>query len=273
MVIYMVSDFRYFEAIAERALAGRDNRRAIEARVRRQIERERIAAGVTAPPVDLQRMSRHLGVKEIRCVPLAMNGRIVEDDGVVVEINEKLSPFLRKVTLAHELSHIVLEPGRVNRTRQRSGIEDGRFARGSTEIEALCDLAARQLLLPARWLLQRIGEASPSIGLARAVGEESACDLGFVLMRLIEMGASHCRLLWWSRVGTGFCATQSYPRTDEVFLARLTPAGGDVSLLRDCEDGTRGVLTLRAGEEETRYRAECVAIGDEKVLSLLIFKE
>src|SRR5213594_880851 len=101
----MTFDARYYRARVERLLERRSKKAALRSDMMRRVQRQKLAAGAAKLPKDLEKLSQHLGIREIRCVPLSMNGRLFRSDrGLVIEVNERLDDFRGRQTIAHELA-------------------------------------------------------------------------------------------------------------------------------------------------------------------------
>lgn len=107
-------------------------------------------AGIAAPPVDVERLARHLGVARI--VTTSLDGEIGNlrwlNSDLVISASRDASPARRRFTIAHEIAHLVLTDPRFDfrAVREKEGLgSDERF----------CDRLAESLLMPARWVLER----------------------------------------------------------------------------------------------------------------------
>lgn len=271
----MSRDLRYFEAIAEKAQERRSKRKANEAEVLRRIRRVKIAAGVDLPPTDLNKLARHIGISDIRNVPLAMKGRLIlKDNSFKIEINNNLSDFEKRYTVAHELAHLIVEEKSLNEHSfiRKNGKEQS--SRPYLLTENLCDLGAEEILLPCKWLQNRIRDQGPSLEIIEQISKEISCDLSFVAIQLIKLGLWHCKLLWCEKIENKLYVTKAFPRTDEAFLAFIDPFDLETSLPGNSLINKRfmeGHLRIKSGDEDYLYRAQCIPVDGKEVLSMLIY--
>lgn len=113
-----------------------------------QIERLAIevtrACGAAVPPekpIDLRKLSKHIGVRRIAAVDMVSDGRLDrQPEGPSVYYRYGIRGGRRRFTIAHELGHLLLGNSDVF-----NGLE-------FDEIERLCNAFAAELLMPRRWI-------------------------------------------------------------------------------------------------------------------------
>lgn len=271
----MNKDIKYFEAIAERAQERQSNRNGKEAEAIRLIKREKIAAHVSLPPTDLNKLARHLKVHEIRHVPLAMKGRLMlEGKSITIEINHSLSEFDKRYATAHELAHLILEKKRLSICSLISANQKDQFGRSHFLTENLCDNGAEEILLPVQWLRDRLMHYTPSLEIIDEISKEANCDLSFVAERIIKKGLWHCKVLLCVKRGKKLCVIKTFPPADEAFLAFMEPFDLETSLPGNSlinKKFMEGHLRIKSGDEDYLYRAQCIPVNEKVVLSMIIY--
>ncbi len=113
------------------------------------------------PEQSLDSLSKHLGIDEIVREPLPFEGGVYELDGKrLIKLNSLAVPRRQAFSLAHELSHLILER---NLGAAVSCVED-------EALEYACDKVASELLMPA----------GKVVGFADALGQQSPEKLSTV---------------------------------------------------------------------------------------------
>lgn len=119
-------------------------------------------AGVTAPPVPVERVAKLLGVS-IRYAPLEdeLSGMaFVKGEAKVVAVNALHHPNRQRFTIAHELGHHVLHADRlasgvhVDRVIMR---RDQISSQGSEDFEIQANVFASELLMPRDLIASETG--------------------------------------------------------------------------------------------------------------------
>jgi hypothetical protein len=227
------------------------------------------AARCKTPPVELGRLARHLSVT-VRHVPLAMKGRITLEDGeLIAEVDESLTDFQARFTLAHELSHVILERDRISLLRL-SGDEVARDI-GYGALEELCNVAAAEIVLPESWLLDRIRGAVPALETICEIAAETKCDVLFVAKQLC--GIWNVRFLVWEVRGRKMVLTETVPWLSAEQLDLYKSVDVNESILGKAiavSVPTKGTLLLVNDLEASSYQAECIALRTDSVLSMIL---
>lgn len=200
-----------FESFVEAALERRSPLRALENSVGKMLRTAASNAGESGPNPNVHNIARTLGVKEVRIVPLPIDGRIVRDgDEIVVEIANNLTQFQRKFTIAHELAHIVLglSTTRTGRASPKTSVGWASYA----ELEAFCDFAAEELLAPRTWLRANVNPIKPSLADLRKLSGQSGCPVDFLGVRLIRLRYWDAEIRWCKQVDERIQVTEVFPR-------------------------------------------------------------
>jgi len=150
-------------------------------------------AEVTGPPVDVERLSRLLGVREI--IPIGFTSTdaclLPGRNGHTILIKRTASERRRRFSIAHELGHILL---RARSTKFRGGNRE----RAAQE-ERLCDEIAAELLMPEALFRREMMGVKPSV--------EAICDLAKrfdtaiepAAIRFGKLGGNSVQVVCWQR--------------------------------------------------------------------------
>jgi Zn-dependent peptidase ImmA (M78 family) len=122
-----------------------------------------LKAGVTVPPVPVERITQAHGI-EVRTTDLGeVSGLVVRRGGtIVIGVNKTESPTRRRFTMAHELAHALLHQGEeVHYDRDfRVNLRSGTSSLGVNVEEVEANFFAACLLMPRAFL-----EADPAAAL------------------------------------------------------------------------------------------------------------
>ena len=130
-------------AAARRLLKLADDPTSVEQAI--EILANRYLAGLSCPPTDLKAVSARLKIKEFREEEFLGSGELRRDrKGLVIVYSPYLSMERRRFTIAHEMAHALFEA---------SG---PRFPRYGRELERLCDMFAKEILMPRDAFLKAI---------------------------------------------------------------------------------------------------------------------
>lgn len=122
-------------------------------------------AGEISPPVNVERLARHLGVVVSRSAfkDGDVSGMLIRQDGTspVIGVNDVHSDHRQRFTIAHELGHFLLHPGRevVLDRPVRVNLRDKTSSAATDREEIEANAFAASLLMPAdlvRSELQRL---------------------------------------------------------------------------------------------------------------------
>jgi hypothetical protein len=138
-------------------------------------------------PVDLARLAKQVGIRQVTELNTRLDGQLLElPAGGYEVILSKLAPATRKrFTLAHEIAHLLLFPQEAECHLHR-------------ETEELCNVAASELLIPARFLT-RVLAADPagSIQSLLKVSRLFRCSLEAAGWKILNSGLVSGALLMW----------------------------------------------------------------------------
>lgn len=263
----------YQYLLAKKRREGSDKQFARISEVQRLARSAAVAANCEPVPTELNKLSRSLGVAEIREVPLAMRGRLLHENGrFVIEVNSDLSHYDKRQTIAHELGHLLVEKDTLLRVPNRSERAQTSCTIKHGELEKLCDAAAAEILVPLRWLEEAVWKKHVSLILVKILAEQTDTNVETIAARLLEESLWRCRFVFWKTSRDALSATKSYPYLDDVTLAWMEPEGGMRSLLEECvrkKCFVQGEETVKISGESYRYKIQCVPLDDTHIVSLL----
>lgn len=125
---------------------------------------------ITAPPVPIERLAAEVGAQIVEeRMDRRMSGLLYrEAHRVLIGVNEAHPPVRQRFTIAHELGHLVLHPGRQVVLDERVNFRDETSSLAVDREEIQANAFAAALLMPADLVLEECHRASVSGGLARA---------------------------------------------------------------------------------------------------------
>ncbi|HWP60448.1 MAG TPA: ImmA/IrrE family metallo-endopeptidase [Candidatus Acidoferrales bacterium] len=138
-------------------------------------------------PVDLFRLARKVGIQRVTQAQTLLDGQLVELPGGSYEvILSRSAPVTRqRFTLAHEIAHLLLFP-------HNAGCNQAR------ESEELCNVAASELLIPARFLTQVLAaDSSGALQSLLKVTRLFRCSLEAAGWKILNSGLISGALLIW----------------------------------------------------------------------------
>lgn len=138
-------------------------------------------------PVDLTRLARRVGIKQVTELNTRLDGQLLEvRAGEYEVVLSKSAPATRKrFTLAHEIAHLLLFPQQARCDLRR-------------ETEELCNLAASELLIPAS-LLAKVLATDRTVGIQSLlkVSRLFRCSLEAAGWKVLNSGLVSGALLIW----------------------------------------------------------------------------
>lgn len=240
--------------------------------IARRVKRVLQAAGQESPPVNLDGLAGYLNVSSIREIPLASKGRLqVKAGKVVIEVDSELdSDFLKRQVIAHELAHLILDDT-LSTTYFNRGARSFQSSREYAQMEEMCDLGADEILLPAKWLDERLHKTVPSLDIFLSIARETACDHSYLARRILDAGYWPSSLfLWWKELDGKFFVQDAIPEEDDYSLSCYEPVASssflDVVLQQDSI--LFGSLQISNAFVNTEYPAQALALSDDLVLTL-----
>jgi Zn-dependent peptidase ImmA (M78 family) len=135
-------------------------RKSISNRVQALLEEHNF----TSPPVPVERLVRALGAK-LRFSPLdeELSGMVYVKDGTpIIGVNALHHPNRQRFTIAHECGHLLLHRAEITREIHVDKnfpmlMRNALSATGADEMEVEANFFAAELLMPAEFLAQSLG--------------------------------------------------------------------------------------------------------------------
>jgi hypothetical protein len=170
-------------------------------------------AKITEPPVDVERLSRLLGVREI--IPIAFTSTdaclLPGRNGHTILIKRTSSGRRRRFSIAHELGHILL---RARATKFRGGNRE----RAAQE-ERLCDEIAAELLMPETLFGREMMGVEPSIEAICGLAKRFDTAVEPAAIRFGLLSSAPVQVIYWERRQT--CLRVKWA-TGKPFIPRNT---------------------------------------------------
>jgi Zn-dependent peptidase ImmA (M78 family) len=204
-----------------------------------------------APPFSLNQLLKHFGVADVRSRLLDRDARLVRSDGrVLIEVNSLFPVVRRRLSIAHELAHIIVN--------EVAGRDRYSVRQSDPREESLCNLLAGQLLSPD-WAVRDYLEDARALG-----GWQDAVRCGTILraasyfgvsvdvmarrmLQDLDLAPSKIAIVWRYRDSALRISSSWHARHDRRFIPRNKTAPITSVLVKVYENG--GVH--RANEELT----------------------
>jgi Zn-dependent peptidase ImmA (M78 family) len=137
-----------------------------EAEARRLLSR----LGITSPPVPVDRIAVELEAQIVEeRMDRRMSGLLVrEPNRVLIGVNETQPPVRQRFTIAHEIGHLLLHPGRQVFLDERVNFRDETSSLAVDREEIQANAFAAELLMPSEMVLEECRRASSAGTLTRA---------------------------------------------------------------------------------------------------------
>lgn len=169
--------------------------------VRRAVAQLLDRAGITTPPVEVNRLALCQDVIEIRESHLGTTDAHLtpSETGFVVEVSAFASPQRKRFSIAHEIAHTFFNP--VTRTYRRSGLAVT-VARERPEIvieESLCDIAAAEMLMPEHLFREAAMRERPSIAAVQGLASLFDTSLEATALRYAVLSPEPVQVTAWKR--------------------------------------------------------------------------
>lgn len=138
------------------------------------------------PPVQPELVASYQGINRVERSPLRWDGCLVmEDNELVIRVRNTDHPGRQRFTILHEVAHTFL-PGYEHAPQYRCTPLSSSSRRDPNEL--LCDIAASELLMPARYVRSVIADASFDL--------DAVTDLAYHCDASLEAAARRFVALW-----------------------------------------------------------------------------
>ncbi len=149
------------------------------------------------PPVNPEVVASYQGISGIERWPLEWAGCLVPEEGrLVIRVRDSDPPTRQRFTTFHEIAHTFF-PGYRHAPQYRCA--PLRVPRQENGIEALCDVAASELLLPARYIRPRLAKATFDLDTVEALASECEASMEAAARRLVTLWSGPCLLIGMER--------------------------------------------------------------------------
>lgn len=137
------------------------------------------------PPVEPAIVASYQGIHRIERSPLSWAGCLLtEADELVIRVRSTDTPGRQRFTIFHEIAHTFL-PGYEHKPQYRCTPLSTRERRDPAEV--LCDIAASELLMPARHVRAVIAASSFDLDAVTALAEDCDASLEAAARRFIAL--------------------------------------------------------------------------------------
>jgi Zn-dependent peptidase ImmA (M78 family) len=158
-------------------------------------------AGVTTPPVAVEDLARLQDVLDIRESNMGTTDAHLTPSarGFIIEVNAFVSPARRRFSIAHEIAHTFFNP--VNRSYRRSvgAVTVARERPDSLVEEALCDIAAAEMLMPEDLFRAASRRKPPSIDVIGRLAALFETSIEATALRYGSLGPESTQVTAWKR--------------------------------------------------------------------------
>lgn len=252
-------------------LAKLNRQEAVRFEVANRVAGVLSAAGCRDLPTDLSKLRDYLNVVKVAIVSQDPQGVLKRSSvGWKIEISSSLGRFERKFTEAHELGHLILQQDQINglqtvaRPRER--------VQKYNAVEKLCDMAAREILLPEGIVEKEAAELSLLEAINR-LSVKSNCPEWFTARRLSEILPWTSILILWERKAHNYVAKDMIAGSSgmEKNLPFLEPVTARHPTFREAlarrGEVLSGRLELESDMGKTQYYIDALCIGKNEILT------
>jgi len=154
------------------------------------------------PPIDVTALASKRNIQEIREVRMEMDGKIlrVAGGGYRVEVNAAHSAPRKRFTCAHEIGHtFFFDLGDKSAEKTRTLVEDGNLRKFTVDNqeEALCNLAAAEILMPHAGFTKAASTLGPSAETIVALSKSYCTSLWSTARRLVQLSRLKLMVALW----------------------------------------------------------------------------
>jgi Zn-dependent peptidase ImmA (M78 family) len=269
---------RQYELRTDAIIALGSKYRSLEGQALKLVNYEITKSSINRSPVDIDGLKTYLGVKDIRYTQLysKQKGRLIsEGNFFAIEISDRLDNFQRKLTILHELAHIILEDkfaAKIN--LERSNIKAFSKNLHPKVLEKLCDGAAKEILLPKSRLREELRGRKPSLKHLYEMSEKYNYPLEFIATRILDVGLWQFRVLWWRVSNNKATCVNSLPLMDELTLLDTKLLDESNSIVINSHLSKKyieGMQKIVINNVEDEYRAQVLPEKKDVVICMLVY--
>jgi hypothetical protein len=224
---------------------------------------------ITTPPVDPKRLAILQGIRHIFLSwNLEGSGQILRIGGdLVIRLNAGEPPQRQNFSCCHEIAHTFAFNQHYPKSRAVIPIECGTLAFE----EQLCDMAAAEMLMPAKLFVPAAAAAEPCLPSLEALARQFGASIRATLRRLADCGGWPVVFIIWKFTGDRHGVLprlrvdwSARPRGTRCFVPRFASADERSGMYATFVTGIRTVETesLSIGDLRGRYVIENGKFGD-----------
>lgn len=171
----------------------------IAAKLARKLRESEGDAGALGP-VDLTHICTVVGLA-VEYMPLGVDAILQETgSGYLALVNSTVRPSRQKMSLAHEIGHLMLYKETGLREAFGHTIPEERHSNEAQEIEKLCDSFAAELVLPSEVWDREIRINGLSLATLRELMMCYGITLATAARRMVEVATYDCAVIAWTPV-------------------------------------------------------------------------
>lgn len=169
--------------------------------VRRATHRLLEKTGQHSLPIDIYRVAEVQGVSEIREANLGSTDAQItrHGDGFLIEVNRFASPRRKRFSIAHEIAHTFFNPRLREYRRTGGAITIDKQRPEAVVEEALCDLAAAELLMPRELFVEASEGRSVGIESIEQIADLFDTSVEATALRYGKLAHTGSHVVVWTR--------------------------------------------------------------------------
>ena len=154
--------------------------------------------GTSVAPTRLRELALDLGIDRVEVLHMASDAMLVPrpDRGYTVFLNSSQGRARHRFSLAHEISHVILEPLVQDVIRRRSpfcGDQDPEAQR----LERICNVMAAEILMPAETFRDVAQQRGWQLNTALYLSSKLDVSVEATMRRLVDLAPEACAVLAW----------------------------------------------------------------------------
>ena len=227
-------------------------------------------------PIDVEKLATEVGIKEIHKEDISADGILSPtQDGFILTLNRNQCPERQRFTCAHEIAHIFFMPSNCTKRTSESQQTTANNLR-KKEIERLCDIGARHILMPDRMFRQSALECGLSMHVVPYLADIFQTSIQATVIRLVEVSSQPIILV----LSQLFSRPESFPKlrvrwsmqkendntSKRYFIPTNVPVDKHSSIQRAYQTGQtcRGFENMNMGNLRGTYFVESKGFGSNE---------
>ena len=156
--------------------------------------------GKRLEPVDIASICEKVGLT-VQYQPLGVDALLQEtESGYVATINSAQRLSRQRMSLAHEIGHLILYQATGLRESFGHILPDQRQSSESQEVEKLCDYFAAELVLPSEVWQNQLQTGGLSLTTLRKLMNCYGITIATAARRAVEVGTVECAVIAWTPI-------------------------------------------------------------------------